>query len=227
MLNEQESIALVLGDLPDVAQVVVVDNGSTDNGPSIARECGATVIQETQRGYGNACLTGIAEVARHLDADPQQAESSMVAFIDGDYSDHPDELEKLVQPISTGEADFVIGSRLRGKRESGAMHFQAIFGNWLACTLMRIFWGVKFSDLGPFRVIRYETLKELQMQDRNYGWTIEMQIKAVRQKCRIKEIPVSYRRRIGVSKISGTISGTFRAGYKILFTIFKYRLGFG
>ncbi len=227
MLNEQESIALVLADLPEVAQVIVVDNGSTDDGPDIARQHGALVIHEPQRGYGQACLTGIAEVDKQLDDDPEQKLTAIVAFIDGDYSDHPDEIVNLIAPIASGEFDFVVGSRSRGQRESGAMHFQAIFGNWLACTLMRIFWGAKYTDLGPFRTIRYETLKDLEMKDQNYGWTIEMQIKAVKKKCRIKEIPVSYRQRIGVSKISGTISGTIKAGYKILFTIFKYRFGFG
>ena len=227
MLNERDSIALVLDDLPQVAQVIVVDNGSTDDSPEIARQHGANVILEPQRGYGKACLTGIREIDQQLESNPERQSKAVVAFIDGDYSDHPDEISQLVQPIIDDESDFVVGSRSRGTREAGAMHFQAIFGNWLACTLMRIFWGAKFSDLGPFRAIRYETLKSLEMKDQNYGWTIEMQIKAVRKKCRIKEIPVSYRRRIGVSKISGTISGTIKAGYKILFTIFKYRLGFG
>lgn len=227
MLNEQDSIAHVLNDLPKVAQVFVVDNGSTDESPEIARQHGATVIGEPQLGYGKACLTGIAAVEQALDEQPDRKSTAIIAFLDGDYSDHPDEIVELVQPIVNEEYDFVVGSRARGEREQGAMHFQAIFGNWLACTLMRLFWGAKFSDLGPFRAIRYQTLCDLEMKDENYGWTIEMQLKAVRKKCKIKEVPVSYRRRIGVSKISGTISGTIKAGYKILFTIFKYRLGFG
>ena len=173
MLNEQDSIQLVLDDLPAVARVIVVDNGSTDNSPEIARQCGAQVISEPQRGYGKACLTGIAEVTHLLESDGELAANAIIAFVDGDYSDHPEELEHLVEPIGKGEFDFVVGSRSRGQREAGAMHFQAIFGNWLACTLMRIFWGAKFSDLGPFRAIRYETLKDLEMKDQNFGWTIE------------------------------------------------------
>jgi len=219
MLNEQRSIGLVLDDLPSVAEVVVVDNGSTDEGASIAKSKGATVIEEPQRGYGKACLTGIDYVSQQV-TDP---DSTIVAFIDGDYSDHPDELPNLLSKISDDGFDFVVGSRSKGSREKGAMHFQAIFGNWLACTLMRMFWGAKFSDLGPFRAIRYQSLMELGMADENFGWTIEMQIKAFRNGLKITEVPVSYRRRIGVSKISGTVSGTIRAGYKILWTIFRYR----
>jgi len=219
MLNEQRSIGLVLDDLPSDVEVVVVDNGSTDEGAAIAESKGATVIPEPQRGYGKACLTGIDYVSRQV----TEPESTIVAFIDGDYSDHPDELPSLISKITDDDFDFVVGSRSRGSREKGAMHFQALFGNWLACSLMRLFWGAKFSDLGPFRAIRYQSLIDLNMTDEDFGWTIEMQIKAVQQKLKTIEIPVSYRRRIGVSKISGTISGTFRAGYKILWTIFKYR----
>ncbi len=219
MLNEQLSIGLVLDDLPPVAEVIVVDNGSTDEGASIAAAKGATVIHEPQKGYGKACLTGI----EYLRAKVQHPEETIVAFIDGDYSDHPDELPSLIAKIVEDDFDFVIGSRALGKRESGAMHFQARFGNWLACTLMRLLWGAKFSDLGPFRAIRYRSLNELCMQDEDFGWTIEMQIKAIQKKLKTTEVPVSYRRRIGVSKISGTIAGTFRAGHKILWTIFRYR----
>lgn len=221
MLNEQRSIGLVLDDLPAVAQVIVVDNGSTDEGPQVATSKGATVIDEPQRGYGKACLTGIEHVKNQV-TDP---ENTIVAFIDGDYSDHPNELPQLIGKIAKENYDFVIGSRATGNREKGAMHFQAIFGNWLACSLMRLFWGAKFSDLGPFRAIRFQSLLDLKMQDENFGWTIEMQIKAVEQNLMTTEVPVSYRRRIGVSKISGTVSGTIRAGYKILWTIFRYRLG--
>ena len=221
MLNEEGSIGMVLDDLPEVAEVVVVDNGSTDDGPAIATSKGATVVKEPQRGYGKACLTGIAHATQQVG----DKEGCVIAFIDGDYSDHPDELPVLISKISQEDFDFVIGSRATGTREKGAMHFQAIFGNWLACSLMHLFWGKKFTDLGPFRAIRMESLRELEMQDENFGWTIEMQIKAVQKGLRITEVPVSYRRRIGVSKISGTVSGTIRAGYKILWTIFRYRLG--
>jgi len=219
MLNEQDSIGQVLEDLPSVTEVVVVDNGSTDDGPNIAASKGATVIEEPQRGYGKACLTGIEYVSGKV-VSPLE---TVIAFIDGDYSDFPNELPSLTSKIIEDEFDFVVGSRSTGQREKGSMHFQAIFGNWLACTLMRIFWGAKFSDLGPFRAIRYSSLEKLKMKDENFGWTIEMQIKAFKNGLRITEVPVSYRRRIGVSKISGTVSGTFRAGYKILWTIFRFR----
>ena len=220
MLNEEDSIALVIGDLPTVAEVIVVDNGSIDQGASVAVAAGATVVSEPQRGYGKACLTGIAQVAQRVG---ENGDSAIVVFVDGDYSDHPEELITLIQPIVEEDYEFVVGSRATGKREKGAMHFQAVFGNWLACTLMRWMMGARFTDLGPFRAIRYRSLVGLNMQDENFGWTIEMQIKSCHQKLRVKEVPVSYRCRIGVSKISGTVSGTFRAGYKILYTLFKYR----
>ena len=224
MLNEAGSIGLVLSDLPAINRVVVVDNGSDDEGPEIAREGGAEVIPESQRGYGKACLTGIAHVHKLVQADDSvQPSDAIIVFLDADYSDYPDELPLLVQPILDGEYDFVIGSRARGSRESGAMPIQAMMGNWLACTLVKLFWRKKFTDLGPFRAIRLESLKALNMVDENFGWTIEMQIKAINSRLRILEIPVSYRRRVGVSKISGTISGTIRAGYKIIYTIFRYR----
>ncbi len=218
MLNEEDSIGKVLNALPKVHQVIVVDNGSTDGSAEVARSGGATVIDEPQRGYGKACLTGIAFA---VDNAPSNG-ASVIAFMDGDYSDHPEELEMLVQKLDEGY-DFVVGSRATGQRETGAMHFQALFGNWLACSLIRLFWGAKFTDLGPFRAIRTRALQELKMQDENFGWTIEMQIKAVRAGLKYCEVPVSYRCRIGKSKISGTISGTLRAGYKILYTIFRYR----
>jgi glycosyltransferase involved in cell wall biosynthesis len=220
MFNEQDSIELVLKDLPAVAEVIVVDNGSTDDGPNIASRAGATVVHESQRGYGKACLAGIAYLAGQVHINP---DSAIVVFIDGDHSDHADELPRLVQPIVEEGVDFVIGSRSSGDREKGAMHLQAICGNWLACVLMNRMLGSRFTDLGPFRAIRYRALLDLAMQDENFGWTIEMQIKACQQGLNIREIPVSYRRRIGVSKISGTVSGTIKAGYKILYTIFKYR----
>ena len=225
MLNEAGSIGLVLKDLPEINQVVVVDNGSDDEGPDIARELGAEVVPEPQRGYGKACLTGIERVQELIESSDSASMpgEAILVFLDADYSDFPEELTQLVQPILDGDYDFVVGSRSRGARESGAMPFQAVFGNMLACGLVRFFWGVKFSDLGPFRAIRFESLQKLNMVDENFGWTIEMQIKAIKAGLRILEIPVSYRTRVGVSKISGTISGTIRAGYKIIYTIFKYR----
>ena len=220
MLNEENSIGRVLDDLPPVRQVIVVDNGSTDAGPAIAAQRGARVIREDRRGYGQACLAGLAE----LDSLCPPASQGIVVFLDADYSDHPDELPQLIEPIENGTADFVIGSRALGQRQRGAMPMQAVFGNWLACTLMRLFWrGARFTDLGPFRAIRARALHQLQMQDTNFGWTIEMQIKAVQHGLRILEVPVSYRRRIGTSKISGTVAGTIRAGYKILYTLFRFR----
>ena len=225
MLNEQDSIAAVLSDIPPVRRVLVVDNGSRDDSPCIARSNGATVVVEPQRGYGKACLLGIKRVVTELAHSGETCQrAAIVVFLDGDYSDHPDEITKLIAPIARGEFDFVVGSRMLGDREAGSMHFQAIFGNRLACFLMRIFWGARFTDLGPFRAIRFQSLVDIKMRDEDFGWTIEMQIKAVRQGLRYTEVPVSYRRRIGVSKISGTVTGTIKAGYKILYTIFRYRL---
>jgi hypothetical protein len=200
--------------------VIVVDNGSTDDTAAIARQHGATVVHEPQRGYGAACLRGLAAI-REL-ANQGRPEPAIVVFLDGDYSDHPDQLPHLVEPIFNDVADFVLGSRLAGQREPGAMPPQSVWGNRLACFLMRTLFGARFTDLGPFRAIRYDQLCALGMVDRNFGWTIEMQIKAVRAGLRIQEVPVPYRRRVGQSKISGTVSGTLRAGAKILYTIAKY-----
>lgn len=220
-LNEEASIALVLDDLPKwVRTVYVVDNGSTDKTAEVARTCGATIVAESQRGYGVACLAGMAEIEAQISngiAAPQ-----IVAFLDADYSDHPEYLTALAEPIVAGTHDFVLGSRLLGEREPGAMPPQSYFGNILACSLMRVLFGGRYTDLGPFRAIRYSALKHLKMEDQNYGWTIEMQIKATRAKIKTTEIPVPYRKRIGTSKISGTISGSFKAGTKILFMIAKY-----
>jgi len=221
-LNEAKSLPLVLKDLPAVGRVVVCDNGSTDGTGDIPRQWGADVVQERRRGYGAACLRGLerlAELDRRDGFRPR-----VVVFVDADYSDHPNLLPDLVAPILEGEADFVLGSRLLGEREPGAMPLQSLLGNRLACCLMRLFWGVRYTDLGPFRAVDYEVLQRLNMQDRNFGWTVEMQIKAARAKLRIREIPVPYRRRVGVSKISGTLTGTVKAGYKILYTIAKYGL---
>ena len=212
-LDEEEAIANVLRDIPAVVQqVIVVDNGSRDRTPEIARGLGALVVAEPQRGYGQACLTGIAQLDN----------PDIVVFLDGDYSDYPEELTALVEPIIAAEADMVIGSRTLGKRERGALLPQARFGNWLSTWLIRLLFGVSFTDLGPFRALRYEALNRLAMRDRDFGWTVEMQVKAARLGLRSVEVPVSYRRRIGTSKITGTLSGTMRAGHKILWTIFRY-----
>lgn len=221
-LNEEKSIGLVLRDLPVVAGVIVVDNGSTDQTAQVARDAGAIVVSESQRGYGSACLRGLSKL-RELINDAQ-ASPKAIAFVDADYSDHSDLLPQLVDPIAAGKADFVLGSRLLGKREPGAMPPQSVFGNKLACALMRLFFRARYTDLGPFRAITYYRLCDLHMQDENFGWTIEMQIKAARLGMRFLEIPVPYRARVGTSKISGTVSGSVKAGYKILFTIAKYGL---
>ena len=211
--NEARAIGQVIGDIPDglAHEVVVINNASTDETEDNARAAGATVIDQPQRGYGAACLRGL-EYARAKQPD-------IVVFLDGDYSDHPDEMTRLVEPIARDEADFVVGSRIRGDAEPGALLPQAQVGNRLACTLMRWVWGAEYTDLGPFRAIRYRDLQALDMQDEDFGWTIEMQIKAAEAGLRIQEAPVSYRRRVGVSKITGTLTGTLKASAKILWTI--------
>ncbi|MEM8558289.1 MAG: glycosyltransferase family 2 protein [Bacteroidota bacterium] len=222
--NEARSIGKVIADLPAdrVDEVVVINNASTDETEANARAAGATVVREDRRGYGSACLRGLA----YVDALPDEAKPDVIVFLDGDYSDHPDELPQLLGPIERDEADLVIGSRMagrpRGMVEPGAMLPQAVFGNRLACGLMRVIWGGRFTDLGPFRAIRRTALDALGMEDTTYGWTVEMQIKALQQGLRCTEVPVSYRRRIGVSKITGTVRGTLGASYKILATIGKY-----
>ena len=222
--NEESSLPLVLRDLPRVGQVIVANNGSTDRTAEVASQAGATVADEPQPGYGAACLAGLAELEQGIEAGTMAA-PEVVAFVDGDYSDHVHLLPQLAGPIFADRADFVLGSRLLGDREPGAMPVQSLLGNRLACFLMRLVWGFRYTDLGPFRLIRFDALRRLQMSDRNFGWTIEMQIKAIAAGLRIEEIPVPYRRRVGVSKISGTISGTIRAGTKILYTIAKYATG--
>ncbi len=214
--NEAESIGLVLDALPleMLHEVVVANNASQDETARIAAEHGARVVDETRKGYGWACLAGIAAAD-----DPD-----IFVFLDADFSDHPDELGAVVAPILDGRADMVIGARVAGKREPGAMLPQARFGNALATTLIRLIWGFRYGDLGPFRAITAEGLRRIDMQDKTFGWTVEMQIKALREGLRVTEVPVSYRKRIGVSKITGTISGTFGAGYKILWTIAKYSI---
>ena len=219
-LDEAESLPLVLRDLPPVQRVIVVDNGSTDATAVVAFAQGATVVHELQRGYGAACLRGLRAVGDWVDAG--EPPPRVVAFLDADYSDSPELLPNLVEPILAGRADLVLGSRLQGQREAGAMPAQSLFGNRLACLLMRCLFGVRYTDLGPFRAIDYQALCKLGMCDRNYGWTIEMQIKAARAGLRIEEVPVPYRRRIGKSKISGTFWGSVKAGPKILYMIAKY-----
>jgi glycosyltransferase involved in cell wall biosynthesis len=214
-LDEEAGIALVLRDIPRglVDEVIVVDNGSLDRTVEVARAMGATVLHEPERGYGAACALGIAHAfARGYD---------ILAFVDADYSDHPDELPLLLAPIVRGEADLVIGSRLRGEREPGALPPHAAFGNWLSTSLIRLFWRERFTDLGPFRAITARALHALRMRDRTYGWTVEMQARAARIGLRCVEVPVSYRRRVGRSKVSGTIAGSFMAGVVILATIVR------
>ena len=214
-LNEEESIGQVLNDIPGeiVEEVIVVDNGSNDNTVTVAKSLGASVIREPLKGYGAACLRGISILKQDTD---------IVVFLDADYSDYPQDLPAVVKPIVTGKAEMVIGSRMSGAREKGALLPQAVFGNKLAAFLIRLFWGFKYTDLGPFRAIRYKDLLALNMVDKNFGWTVEMQIKALKKGVRTVEVPVRYRKRIGKSKITGTFSGTMRAGVKIIYTIFKY-----
>ena len=217
--NEENSIAKVVHDIPAglVHEVIVVNNNSNDATDVNARNAGATILHEERPGYGYACLRGI-EYAKQLQPLPD-----VVVFIDADYSDHPEEMHLLVQPILNEGMDMVIGSRALGKKETGSMTIPQVFGNWLATRLLKTFYKVSYTDLGPFRAIRYDKLMEINMQDTTYGWTVEMQVKAAKLKMKTVEVPVSYRKRIGISKISGTVKGTVLAGYKIITTIFKYR----
>ncbi len=215
--NEQDSIGEVLKEVPArVAETIVVDNGSDDQTAEIAASLGATVLREDRKGYGYACLKGLDYISKTSNP------TDIVVFMDGDYSDYPEELDKIIAPIEKGEADFVIGARRKELREKGSMTPQQVFGNWLATRLMALFFGAKFTDLGPFRAIRFDALQQLEMEDKTYGWTVEMQLKALRQKLQYTEVPVRYKKRIGVSKVSGTVKGTIFAGIKILGWIFKY-----
>ena len=218
--NEAGAIALVLAEIPAglVQEVIVVDNNSTDDTGKIARAGGATVLREPRPGYGYACLAGMA----YAFGKAQSEQPDIVVFVDGDHSDFPEQMPELLAPLLRGEADMVIGSRALGEREKGSLLPQQRFGNWLASRLLRLRYGGNVTDLGPFRAILAPALLALQMEDKTYGWTVEMQVKAARQGLRTVEVPVRYRKRIGTSKVSGTVRGTIGAGYKILWTIFKY-----
>jgi len=215
--NEQDSIAHVINDIPKIVdEVIVISNNSTDKTELNAKNAGATVLTETKKGYGYACLKGLDYISK------QKTKPDIIVFLDGDYSDYPEQLTEIVDPIINKDIDFVVGARVKKLRESGSMTPQQVFGNWLATFLMKLFFGAKFSDLGPFRAIKYDKLLALEMEDKTYGWTVEMQLKVLKQKMTYKEIPVKYRNRIGVSKVSGTVKGTIFAGIKILSWIFKY-----
>lgn len=213
--NEAASVGLVLDEIPraSVARIIVVDNGSSDGTGDVARRHGADVVREDEPGYGAACLAGIARVDASVD---------IVVVLDADHSDFPADLPHLLAPILSGEADFVIGSRVLGGAEPGALPWNQRWGNWLACRLMRALYGVSFTDMGPFRAIRRDALLGLGMQDRTFGWNVEMQARALIAGLRIREVPVRYRRRVGRSKISGTVRGTILAGVKIIGTILVY-----
>ena len=216
-LNEEASIGKVIKDLPKelIREVIVVDNGSSDLTANKAKEAGATVLSQPIRGYGRACLTGMEYLEKK---DVPYA----VLFLDGDYSDYPEESKDILKPVLKGTHDFVLGSRALGKSEKGSMTSVQRFGNWLATGLIKKIHNGEFTDLGPFRAITWKALMDLEMRDKNYGWTIEMQIKAIKNKLRVKEVPVKYRNRIGKSKVSGTFQGSIKAGFKILFTLTKH-----
>ena len=217
--NEEESIANVINDIPTIVdEIIVISNNSTDKTEVNATKAGATVLKESRKGYGYACLKGM-EYISNLEISQQP---DIIVFLDGDYSDYPAQLTELIAPIIDDNIDFVIGSRVKELRETGSMTPQQVFGNWLATFLMKVFFGAKFTDLGPFRAIKYRKLLQLKMEDKTYGWTVEMQLKAIKQHFSYLEVPMKYRNRIGVSKVSGTLKGTIFAGVKILGRIFKY-----
>lgn len=215
--NEGNSIAKVIADIPSyVDEIIVVSNNSNDATIVNAKAAGATVLSENRRGYGYACLRGMDYLAAEI------KKPDIIVFLDGDYSDYPEELTKLIKPIIEQDIDLVIGARVKKLREKGSMTFPQRFGNHLATFLMRLFFDSKFTDLGPFRAIKYQRLLELNMEDKTYGWTVEMQLKALKKNFMYMEVPVNYRNRIGVSKVSGTLKGAISAGVKILGWIFKY-----
>ncbi len=215
--NEAEAIGRVIKDIPEmVDEIVVVNNNSSDNTQEVAQDAGATVLYEKRRGYGYACLIGMAYF------DQRQVKPEIIVFLDGDHSDFPEEIEKLIAPIVSSNMDFVIGARVKSLREVGSLTPQQIFGNWLACFLMKVLYNARYTDLGPFRAIRFESLKALKMTDKTYGWTVEMQLKALNSKLSYCELPVKYRKRIGQSKVSGTLKGAIFAGINIIGWILKY-----
>jgi len=217
--NEEDSIGKVIAEIPSiVSEIVVVNNNSSDQTVAVAKDAGATVLDEVKKGYGYACLKGMQYIAN------QQEKPKIIVFLDGDYSDYPGELTKIINPIIKDNKDLVIGARVPELREKDAVTPQQVFGNWLACSLMKLFFKATFTDLGPFRAIKYDKLLALNMSDKTYGWTVEMQLKALKNKYSYTEIPVHYKKRIGVSKVSGTIKGSIFAGIKILTWIFKYSL---
>ncbi|WP_034886759.1 glycosyltransferase family 2 protein [Gillisia sp. Hel_I_29] len=217
--NEADSIAKVIAEIPDfVDEIIVVSNNSTDKTEENAAQAGATVLKESRKGYGYACLKGMDYISN------QEFKPDIIVFLDGDYSDFPSEMDKIIAPIINDNIDMVIGARVSALREPGSMTFPQRFGNKLATTLMKLFFNANFTDLGPFRAIKYEKLLQLNMQDKTYGWTVEMQLKAIRQKFSYIEVPVHYKNRIGVSKVSGTVKGAIFAGVKILGWIFKYSI---
>ena len=217
--NEALSITQVIQEIPDtVSEIIVVDNNSTDQTADNAKKAGATVLKEHRKGYGYACLCGMDYIAQ------QSKKPDIIVFMDGDYSDYPEELNKLVRPIVEEGIDFVVGARTKMLREQGSMTPQQVFGNTLATWLMKLLFGATYTDLGPFRAIQYNKLLDLEMEDKTYGWTVEMQLKALKKKLTYTEVPVRYKKRIGVSKVSGTVKGTIFAGIKILGWIFKYSI---
>ncbi len=212
--NEEQSIEKVIKEIPSeiVSEVIVINNNSTDKTADAAASAGATVLHESIQGYGASCLKGI-EYAKTKNCD-------IIVFLDGDYSDYPGETSLLINPIINEGYDFVVGSRILGSREKGSLPFQSQVGSIVAAYLIKLFWNVKYTDLGPFRAIKFDKLLELNMKDKWYGWTVEMQIKAAKKQFKILEVPVSYRKRIGKSKVTGTLKGTFMASIIILKTIF-------